>query len=266
MLIRTSVADAGNPVLDALSDRLRAYYTGSAEYFEEAEGGKDRFYHLIRPELQRMVAERGAVRVLEFGAGRTGFPRWLSEQGLRANVTFAAQDITPINRALLCAICDETHFSDVGAIDGQFDVIFSTFVYEHLVHPRRMLLHCVRLLRPGGVLLIVSPRYSFPGYIPPALRHLPRWRQLLLNAWLAASAAGSWILRRPNFWIVSQPALFATGFRRDADAIHMVSRTDLDLTLRPHCDAVRVQLPPVRTPRDFALNRLALLVALYRKR
>jgi len=62
------------------------------------------------------------------------------------------------------------------------------------------------------------------------------------------------------------PALLATGFRRDADAIHMVSRTDLDLTLRPHCDAVRLQRPPVRTPRDFALNRLALLVALYRKR
>jgi len=62
------------------------------------------------------------------------------------------------------------------------------------------------------------------------------------------------------------PALLATGFRRDADAIHMVFRTDLDITLRPHCDPVRLEQPPVRTPRDFALNRLALLVALYRKR
>jgi 2-polyprenyl-3-methyl-5-hydroxy-6-metoxy-1,4-benzoquinol methylase len=249
MLIRTSVTDSRNPVLDALSDRLRAYYTNSAEYFKEAEGDKSRFYDLLKPALQRIIAERGTVRVLEFGAGRTSFPRWLSEQGLRANVTFAAQDVTPINQEQMNAICDETLFGDVEAINGQFDVIFSTFVYEHLVHPRRLLLHCIRLLTPGGLLFIVCPRYSFPGYIPPALRHLPRWRQLLLSV-----------------WIVTEPALFATGFRRDADAIHMVSRTDLDLTLRPHCDAVRLELPPVRTPRDFALNRLALLVALYRKR
>jgi len=39
--------------------------------FREAEGDKRRFYDLLKPALQRIIAERGTVRVLEFGAGRT---------------------------------------------------------------------------------------------------------------------------------------------------------------------------------------------------
>jgi len=67
--------------------------------------------------------------------------------------TFAAA--LPLARA----ICPQAAFEARGleAINGSFDVIFSTEVLEHLVAPEQALQTLARLLAPGGSLVVTTP-------------------------------------------------------------------------------------------------------------
>lgn len=48
------------------------------------------------------------------------------------------------------------------ALDGTYDFIFSTEVFEHFRTPRRDLEKIVNLLQPGGILIIMTERWDTP--------------------------------------------------------------------------------------------------------
>lgn len=254
--------------LAALDARLRSVYlSDGVAYFDEAEKSDKRsFYEIIKPALSALIAERVHIRALEFGAGRTRFSQWLKEIGRRDAIHFTAQDVTPTNRDYLAEQCDDVIVGELTDVNLQFDFIFSTFVYEHLVYPKATIGHCLRILRPGGILFIVSPQYTMPGYIPPALRHLPRWKQIGANAFLVLSSLLAKLTRRPQFWIAKEPAVFSRPFRRDYDAVHMVSKGDLDSFTRTSCEPVAITLPKSGGWRGYVWLRFAMLIAAYRKR
>jgi len=56
------------------------------------------------------------------------------------------------------------------------------------------------ILRDDGRLIIVSPKYTLPLYIPPAIRHLGRMKQLQVNARLVVAALVAQMTRRPKFY------------------------------------------------------------------
>ena len=217
--------------------------------------------------LQQIAARSPAkIRILELGAGRTGFPDWLECAELRKSAEFVAQDVTGINRAWLEQRCDEVLIGDAAdrLTGGPYDMIFSTFAYEHFVSPARVLETSLAVLAPGGLLGIVSPLYVAPGYIPPALRHLPRWKGLAASCFLAWQNLYARLCGRPNFWIVTEPALFTHGYRIDADAVHLVSSGDLAVSLRNRAERLPLRLP-ARDWWDWVWTRFLLLAALYRK-
>jgi SAM-dependent methyltransferase len=47
--------------------------------------------------------------------------------------------------------------------DNSFDICFSTYVLEHLVYPERALVEMMRVLRPGGCLILVFPDFVESG-------------------------------------------------------------------------------------------------------
>jgi len=249
-----------------LQTRLRKFYTNyAAPYFEGIEGDMYFFYNLIKPDLLRLLNERGKILALDLGAGRTNFPSWLETVGVRDKVFVTAQDVTDANLEHLNRHCDRSFVGDVREMQSEFDFIVSTFAYEHLVFPQKTLTHCLDMLTPGGILYIVSPCYTLLGYLPPALRHLPRWKQFGLNLFLVASSALVRVLGRPLFWIVTDPAVFHLPFRRDYDAIHMVSKSDLDSFMRGHCQSLPIMLPKA-TGQGRVWLRFMMLIVAYCKR
>lgn len=238
-------ARSGDARLPKLRNDLARFYANNTAYYEQAESIKDYVYrpllHLIK-EKHRVLARM--PRVLELGAARTSFPAFLRRHAPDLGVEFLAYDINDTNRQFYADNGIDFVIGDYSEIDarGPFDLCFSTAVYEHLVEPHRFLDVVVRNLTPQGAFVIVCPKYILPGYVPPAIRWFSLWRQHALTCFLCVSNLWVGITGRPNFWICVEPSILRRPYRRDYDAIHMVSSSDLRTALRPTFTIRRLRL------------------------
>lgn len=137
------------------------------------------------------VAELGGLTgktVLDFGCGWGGETVWLAQQ---ADQAFGC-DINP--EALEAAEAFKAHtgqsnvtFALAGETtlpfaDDQFDAIFSTNVFEHVMQPVEVLREIRRVLKPGGAMLTrFGPLFYSPlGYHVPWATQVP-WAHLLFG-------------------------------------------------------------------------------------
>lgn len=221
----------GDPSVAELRQRMDAFYATTDSYpaFHSVAIKGDEWPHVadaIRDKLK--VAAR--CRVLEFGAGRTGFGDFLGE--LRAAVDLTIQDVTPSNAEFLRTQADHVHIGPVSEIAGKFDLIFSTYVLEHVSDPRATLEHLFSLLNPGGVLLIFCPRYDFPLYLSHSADHYESLKRFIVAVGLLARRAWTFVSGQPAFLIHRDPSVFHMPFVIDRDAIHWVSLFDLKAFFR----------------------------------
>ena len=209
--------------LDAFYGTVRGY-----DAFEEP-GSNGEYHQLLLPSLRRFIEQVGGrVTVLEYGCGRTTFASFLDREGLRSSVRFVAQDVTAQNEAHLRSVADDVIIGDVADVGGPVHLAFSTYVLEHVASPVEHLTTIARRLALGGKHAIFCPNYELPGYLCPSLRHLPGLERVLASAFLATSRVAAEIDRAPRFWVNVDPAVHHVAWYRDADAVHIVSRRELE--------------------------------------
>lgn len=109
----------------------------------------------ILAELRRLRPPAGWRRILDVGCGDGLFFDRLAEFGEVEGVEpdTALLDPTGRWRAAIHAVPFDERFQP----GNRFDVILMLDVLEHLVHPEAALQHAVRLLTPGGVVVITVP-------------------------------------------------------------------------------------------------------------
>src|ERR1035438_4594199 len=153
-----------HPAVAALKLRLKNFYDTTTAYPAfEAPSDQARWLECVRPHLEVRL-KRSNLRILELGAGKSTFARYFSD--LRTRITYHAQDITARNHAYLVQQADKVFACEVGEIpEADYDVIISLFVLEHVASPRSFLSSVKTRLAPGGLHVIVCPRYDMPGYI-----------------------------------------------------------------------------------------------------
>ena len=102
-------------------------------------------------------------RVLEIGCGRGGFSQYLASKG----ADLVAADFSPAavevgNKLLASHPSAEAVVADIEAIPFEresFDVVVSLDTIEHVPHPTRAVAELVRVLRPGGKLVLTTNNY-----------------------------------------------------------------------------------------------------------
>ncbi len=210
-----------------LETRLVEFYNTYAGYDAFHQPSE---YPVLWGEILRL-ARAGTTRpcrVLEIGAGRSGFGEFLRAQEARGDIHLTSQDITTANLDHLQASSDEVLTGNIDRLEGSWDLIFHSYVYEHLCRPREFNERLWSLLAPGGHLVIQCPRYDFPLYFPPCWDHLTLpaklWQTLRLAGSDLAAACGHGASR---FTVFADPAVFHLPFVRDRDAVHRVRKSDL---------------------------------------
>jgi len=217
-----------NPRVAVLRTRMDAFYQTTQDYsaFQHANHLPEQWGY-VRQAILSVLKERSSCRVLEIGAGRSGFAEFV--QDIRSSLHYTAQDVTRSNQAHLQEAADAVHFGSVAELDGEYDVIFSSFVLEHISDPRSTLEKLFTSLPTGGKLFIFCPRYDVPFYLSHSADHYGMARRLGVGLSLTAARLWALVTRQPLFFIHTDPAIFHIPWDRDRDAIHWASLWDLRL-------------------------------------
>lgn len=103
--------------------------------------------------LRRFAQSPRGGAMLEYGCGRG----WFLEQAARYFDTAVGIDFNEAAVQDCRARGLDVRVSDLGSLDGKFDVIVSFQVVEHLANPGGTLRQLDWLLKPGGTLIVAVP-------------------------------------------------------------------------------------------------------------
>jgi SAM-dependent methyltransferase len=130
-------------------------------------GYPDLLAELLR---DRYLGARPAGRVLDFGCGRGDFLHAFSALG------FEVAGVDVAERAAELAPGFEVHTID-GATsklpfaDASFDAVFSKSVVEHMRQPIDLVREAHRVLRPGGLAIVMTPSWEHQAWGPFYIDH-----------------------------------------------------------------------------------------------
>jgi ubiquinone/menaquinone biosynthesis C-methylase UbiE len=162
----------GDPkVLSALSQEMMRFYSQSDDrksYQEMLDTQEDLTLESesVRHLMPMYVCESNASSILEVGCGNGRVYRQIRDYGYAGLYTGVepAEFIISQNKerhpeaGWECAGVYEMPFQD-----NTFELCYSLYVLEHLVYPEKALREMLRVLRPGGRLVLVFPDFAESG-------------------------------------------------------------------------------------------------------
>jgi SAM-dependent methyltransferase len=195
--------------------RLDAFWDGNREYYSQAAAANRE----ASPERRRLLGYLGGgERVLDLGCGSCENALWLP-----AGCRYVGFDVstTALVLARQWGRPGSRVRGDAESLPfrtGSFDAVLSTYALEHFHEPGRTLLEAARVLRPGGLLLLVGSAWDLPYEMPPSLEPSRRLEVSLrrLGRQLLSSLDG-----RHRFDRVRNPRVLTEGYVPDADAVHV---------------------------------------------
>ena len=156
-------------------------------YLAEMHTGLD----LIAPHL------KPGMRVLEIGAGIGALGHFLDSHGIDIaglEPQGGGFDMMAKFGKRMCEVCadisgftaqDKTCEALNPQTDGQFDLIFSVHVMEHLADPKTAMAAMNSVLKPGGKMVHLCPNYQFPydpHFFVPIVFWSPRLTKFLFKS------------------------------------------------------------------------------------
>ena len=227
-----------------LEDKMLQFYRTTNDYTAfQKTSDYPVIWSLVKSLAEEIKMEKDQCRVLEIGAGRSGFGKFIEKTG-RKGIFLTSQDITDRNSEELEKYSDEVIFKNINELNSSWDIIFHTYVLEHLIRPKEFIRHIYNLLNYNGYHVIQSPRYDIPFYCPPAMDHLSRLEKNMYSFhFLLQDVLPLSLYRKETFAIFSDPAVFHLPFFRDRDAVHRVSKKDIILFHKDYGSCKDYHLP-----------------------
>ncbi len=139
-----------------------AYYAGGQERFEQQRKDKEtvqiRDFLKIMPQLKKFLPQKG--NLLEIGCAMGTILNEIKKLGWDVTGIEPETWTFDIARSKYGLNVINATFEEAGIEDGAFDVVLMLHVIEHLPDPAEGLKQIARMIRPGGFLVIETPRYD----------------------------------------------------------------------------------------------------------
>ena len=248
-----------------LAEKLRRFYEESQDYLAfHTPSDQVRLWSHVLAKVRSLPggATNKKVRILEAGAGRSGLAGYFRKEGVRDEVVLHAQDVTKANEEWLTDEFDAVTVGDVAEVKGEFDIVLSSYVLEHVTEPQEFLNNLWLRLAPGGSLFLVCPRYDVPFYLSRSADHFNGLRRAAVALCVLTRRLRTYLSGKPAWLVHNDPAVFHLPFFRDRDAVHWVSWFDLraywpdiqplQLDYRGLREAIRIRCLTVAFRRDKA--------------
>lgn len=146
-------------------------------------------------------------RVVEVGCGTGKLTRLLAERGLHVEAVDPGAALVAIAKTRVGDAPVRFHlerFEDVELLAGTFDAVFSATAF-HWVEPAVSWSKAARLLRPGGVLALLTHVSGFETLFARLVDGLMKCEPELLAAWRDAPSEARWAGRDPEtLWRVAE--------------------------------------------------------------
>ena len=217
---------------------LEAFYNGSDAYHQHLRE-HDQSYFASYCQLVQSAVTTGDV-ILDVGCGTGASSQALGDAGYRCvGVDLALRYLLDaVGRRARDVSFATGRAAELPFRDGVFAAVGMCQVIEHLPDVEAALAETVRVLQPGGALIILSPNLLSPF---PPLRDLarllvgrpgrPGWGERPGQAWslLWQNLALSWRKARSRGWAFTfrQPCLDGRVIGWDADAVFLANPFDL---------------------------------------
>lgn len=163
-----------------------------AEYYERYWDNPEAYYDPTTPErtalLARHVGEvlaRPGARVIDVGCGRGEFCAFFKSKGAHAEGIDLSETGIRYARKHHPGITFHAGLVEslLPARRGEFDLVFTSEVIEHLFDPASFLAACNQLLKPGGTLVVTTPYHgliknilidvaNYAGHYDPLGQHI----------------------------------------------------------------------------------------------
>lgn len=195
--------------------RLSEFWDGSRDYYTQAAAANPE----ASPERQILLGYlRSGDRVLDLGCGSCENALWIPPGCRYVGFDVSTTALVMAGEQGRPGLRVRGDGETLPFATGSFDALISTYALEHFHEPGRTLLESARVVRPGGLLLLVGSAWDLPYEMPPSLD--PK-RRLEVAARRLGRQLLSTLDGRHRFDVVREPRVLTDGYVPDADAVHV---------------------------------------------
>lgn len=201
---------------DSNRRRLASFWDSSRAYYEQAAAAN---VEVAAERAFLLGYLNGGERLLDLGCGSCENAQWIP-----AGCRYVGLDVSTVALAMaseggLRGIRVRGDAANLPFDEGSFDAVLSTWALEHLHDPGRVFAEVARVLRRGGLLLVVGSAWDLPYEMPPSL---DARRRLEVAFRRLGRQLFDLTFRRHGFDMVRRPLVLEQGYVPDADAVHVV--------------------------------------------
>jgi ubiquinone/menaquinone biosynthesis C-methylase UbiE len=227
---------------------LVSFWSSSDDYYETARSQNtdyDDDAHASHRAVIDALGAAGARRILDVGCGTGELAVELARR--LGSIDYVGIDVSPEAARQAFALGRPGTYVAADAerlpfADGVFDAAVSLYALEHFMHPRESLRELARVVRPGGLVAVLSLSYDRPHGTIPSRRFGLVWRGRKLarrhpaNVLAYAFNRARFALRQAakqlryavdssyvSFELVRRPLVLDEPYAADTDAVHVVS-------------------------------------------
>jgi SAM-dependent methyltransferase len=203
------------PPPDDTRRRLSAFWDSSRDYYEQAEAANPE----ASPERRLLIGHlQPGQRVVDLGSGSCENALWIPRECRYVGFDVSTAALVMAGEKGRPGVRVRGDGENLPFASGSVDAVLSTYALEHFHEPGRTLLEAARIVRPGGLLLLVGSAWDLPYEMPPSLEP---GRRLEVAVRRLGRQLLSLLDGRHRFDVVREPRVLTEGYIPDADAVHV---------------------------------------------